>query len=181
MTELFLAGFIDGLKALGVNLPSLLAQIVNFSILLVVLYLLAYKPALKLLDERRRRIKEGLDASEEAKQRLSDTEKEVQAELDRARKEGQELIGQAQQISARIQSEARDQAREEADQILARARSEIQMEMATAVSGLRKQFVDLTVTAAERVIGRSLDNKSHQELIEKTLEESSLSGKGNTK
>ena len=180
MAELFLAGIGDGLSALGINLPSLLAQIINFSLLLVILYLLAYKPALRLLDERRRRIQEGLNASEEAKQRLADTEKEVEAEIGRARKEGQELIGQAQQISARIQDEARQNAREEADQLLVRARNEIQMERDSAISGLRREFADLTITAAERVIGRSLDRQSHQQLIEDTLEESNLSIKGDS-
>jgi len=53
MEPLYLAGIVDGLKSLGINLPSLLAQLINFTILLVVLYLLAYKPLLKILDERR--------------------------------------------------------------------------------------------------------------------------------
>lgn len=176
MTELFLAGFVDGLKALGINVPSLLAQIVNFSLLLVILYILAYKPALRLLDQRRRRIQEGLAASDEAKRKLADTERTVEEEMLRARNEGQELIEQAKQIALRIQEEAHQNAREEADRLLSRARDEIQVERDSAISGLRREFADLTVTAAERVIGESLDRESHKRLIDRTLEESVLSG-----
>jgi F-type H+-transporting ATPase subunit b len=103
MEPLYLAGIVEGLKTLGINLPSLLAQLINFTILLVVLYLLAYKPLLKYLDERRRRIQEGLEASEQAKQRLARAEEDVTAQMERARQEGQTLIGQAQQVAARIQ------------------------------------------------------------------------------
>jgi len=80
MEPLYLAGIVDGLKSLGINLPSLLAQIINFTILLVVLYLLAYKPLLKILDERRRRIQEGLESAEQAKERLARAEDEVAAQ-----------------------------------------------------------------------------------------------------
>src|SRR4030067_963748 len=121
MELLYLAGIVDGLKSLGINLPSLLAQLINFTILLVVLYLLAYKPLLKIRDERRRRIQEGLEASEQAKERLARAEEEVATQMERSRQEGQALIGQAQQVSARIQEEARQQARADAEAILTRA------------------------------------------------------------
>lgn len=171
MEPILLAGFVDGLKALGINLPSLLAQLINFTLLLAVLYLLAYKPLLRVLDERKKRVQEGLEASEEAKRRLAEAEQQSAAELDRARQEGQALIGQTQQISARVQEEARQQARAEADQLLERARGEIQLERDSAIAQLRREFADLTITAAERVIRRSLDQDAHRQLIEEVLAE----------
>ena len=171
MEPVFLAGIADGLKALGINLPSLLAQLINFFLLLGVLYLVAYKPLLRIMDERRRRIQEGIDASEEAKRRLAETEREVQAELERARREGQVLVAQAQQIATRVQEEGQEQARREAEQLLARARGEIQLERDNAIAELRREFADLTVRAAERVIRRSLDRDAHRQLIEEVLAE----------
>jgi F-type H+-transporting ATPase subunit b len=131
-----------------------------------------------MLDERRRRIQEGLDASEEAKQRLAATETESAAELEKARQDGQAVIGQAQQMSSRIQEEARQSARAEAETLLERARSEIQLERDAAIADLRREFADLTITAAERVIRRSLDAKAHQELIEEVLAEAPQGGDG---
>src|SRR3990170_4587503 len=154
-----------GIGALGINLPSLIAQLINFTILLIVLGWAFKRFLFPLLDERRKRIEEGLDASEEAKRRLAETESETAARLEKARQEGQELIGQAQQMSARIQAEARQTARTEAETLLERARGEIQLERDAAIADLRKEFADLTITAAERVIRRSLDRKAHSELI----------------
>lgn len=165
-----------GIGALGINLPSLLAQLINFTLLLVLLSVLAYKPLLRVLDERKKRIQEGLDAAEESKRRLSDTEKAVAEELAKAREEGQALIGQAQQMSSRIQEEGRTQARVETEQLLERARSESQMERDGAIAVLRREFADLTITAAERVIRRSLDEDTHRQLIEEVLAEAPQGG-----
>ncbi len=167
-----------GIGALGINLPSLIAQLINFTILLIVLGWAFKRFLFPLLDERRRRIQEGLDASEEAKRRLAETEKDVAVELDKARHDGQTLIVQAQQMSGRLQDEARQAARRDAEALLERARSEIQLERDAAIADLRREFADLTVTAAERVIRRSLDRKAHRELIEEVLAEAPQSGEG---
>ena len=167
-----------GISALGINLPSLLAQLINFTLLLVLLTVLAYKPLLRVLDERKKRIQQGLEASEEAQRRLAQTEQEVARELDKSRQEGQTLIAQAQQMSARIQEEGRQQARAESEQLLLRARSEIQMERDSAIAELRKEFADLTIRAAERVIKRSLDRQAHRQLIDEVLAEAPQSGDG---
>ncbi len=158
-----------GIGALGFNLPALVAQLINFGLLLVVFSVLLYKPLLKVLDERKKRIQEGLEASDEAKRRLSQTEQEVATELEKARQEGQALIGQAQQMSSRIHEEARQTARAEAEQLLERARGEIQLERDAAIADLRREFAGLTISAAERVIKRSLDPQAHRELIQEVL------------
>src|SRR3989304_2560199 len=88
-----------GIGALGLNAPSLIAQLINFAILFLVLGWAFKRFLFPLLDERRRRIQEGLDASEEAKRRLSETEKEGAGELDKARQGGPALIGQGQPMS----------------------------------------------------------------------------------
>jgi len=178
MEPIFLGGFVGGLKALGINLPSLLAQLINFTLLLILLSIFAYRPAMRLLDERRRRIQEGLEAAEQAKQRAAQAGLEVQAQLERARQEGQAVIGQAQQIASRIQEEAHQQARQDAEALLTRARSEIQLERDSAIAELRREFAGLTIEAAEKVIGQSLDRQAHRRLIEEVLAKSTLGGDG---
>ncbi len=167
-----------GIGALGFNLPSLIAQLINFTILLVLVGWASKRFLFPLLDERRKRIQEGLDASDEAKRRLSETETESAAELDKARQEGQRLIGEAQQASARVQEEARQSARTEAETLLERARSEIQLERDAAIADLRREFAGLTIAAAERVIRRSLDPQAHRQLIEEVLAEAPGGGDG---
>jgi len=159
----------EGIGALGINLPGLLAQLINFGILLVLFTYVFKKFLFPMMDERKRRIEEGLAASEEAKQRLSQTESEIAGEIAKARQEAQGLIAQAQQVSTRIQEEARVSARAEGEQLLERARAEIQLERDGAIADLRREFADLTVTAAEKVIRRSLDRDAHKDLIEQVL------------
>src|SRR5689334_22959529 len=117
-----------GIADLGINLPVLIAQLVNFTILLVVLRLVLWGPVTKMLDERRERIRESLSAADQAKASVAESERRVQEQVEAGRREAQALIAQAQEISNRIQADARTQAQADADATLARARNEIQLE-----------------------------------------------------
>ena len=163
-------------EALGLNLPQLIAQIANFAVLLLILRLTLYKPILKMLDERKQKIAEGLNAAEIARAEASQAQANIQAQLDAARKDGQDIVAGAQTIAQRIQSEAREQSARDRETALERARSEIQLERDRAIAELRGEFADLTVTAAERVIRQSLDRTAHQRIIDETLAESSFTG-----
>lgn len=163
-----------GIADLGINLPVLIAQIVNFTILLVVLRLVAWGPLTKMLEERRVRIAESLSAADQAKAQAAESERQIQDQVEASRREGQALVAQAQEISARIQAEARTQAQADADAMLGRARNEIQLERDQAIADLRKEFADLTIAAAEKVINQSLDRGQHRRLIDEALAQSSF-------
>ena len=162
----------QAVEALGINLPQLIAQIANFFLLLVILRLTLYKPILKMLDERKAKIAEGLNAADTARAEAAQAQANMQSQLDAARKEGQELVANAQGIAVRIQAEAREQSNRDREAALARAQAEIQLERDRAIADLRAEFADITVTAAERVIGQSLDRGAHQRIIDETLAES---------
>jgi F-type H+-transporting ATPase subunit b len=163
-----------GIADLGINLPVLLGQLLSFILLLVVLRLFVYKPVLAMLDERRERIREGLTAAERGQAQAVEASQEAQRQIEAARQEGQGIVAQAQQVSQRIQEDARQQAIVQQEAMLERARNEIQLERDAAISELRKEFADLTIAAAEKVIGQSLDRNAHQRLIEQALAESSF-------
>ncbi len=163
-------------EALGLNLPQLIAQVVNFFILLAILRMVAYKPILKMLDERKQKIAEGLNAAEIARAEAASAQANIQAQLDAARKEGQEIVANAQGIATRIQTEAREQSARDREAALERARTEIQLERDRAIADLRGEFADITVRAAEKVINQSLDRQAHQRVIDETLAESNFSG-----
>lgn len=163
-----------GIADLGINAPVLIAQLVNFTLLLVLLRVVAWGPLMKMLDERKERIAESLSAAEQMKVKAAESERVVADQMEASRREGQALITQAQDIASRIQTDARTQAQTDAEAILARARNEIQLERDTAISDLRKEFADLTIAAAEKVINSSLDRNAHQRLINEALAESSF-------
>ncbi len=168
----------EGLANLGINLPILVAQIVNVAILLGLLYLVAYKPVMRMLDERSRRIKESMEQADAIKEQAARAEEEVKKQLEAASRKGQERITQAVQVGEEVKQKAQQEARQEAETLIARARTEIQRERDGAVDELRKEFADLTILAAGKVIDRSLDKKAHRQLIDKVLKESTTLKKG---
>jgi F-type H+-transporting ATPase subunit b len=170
--------FFLGITDLGINVPVLVAQTVNFIALLIVLRLLVYKPILNMLDERRRRIAEGLAAAESSREREVEANRAAQEQIDAARREGQAIVQQAQQVAQRLQEEARASTQTQAEAMLERARGEIQLERDNAISELRREFAGLTITAAEKVIGQSLDPAAHQRLIHEALAESTFRASG---
>jgi F-type H+-transporting ATPase subunit b len=163
-----------GITDLGINLPVLVGQLFSFTFLLLVLNAFVYKPILKMLDERRERISEGLNAAQRGQEQAAEASREAQEQIAEARREGQTIVANAQQVAQRLQEEGRVQALAQQEQMLERAQREIQLERDNAIAELRREFADLTIAAAEKVIGQSLDPAAHQRLIEEALADSSF-------
>lgn len=165
-------------EGLGFHLPSLIVYGVNFLLLLGILYAFAYKPILRTLDDRRERIRDGLEAADRVRQEAAQQREELQQQMEASRQESQQVMVQAREAAERYRQEQMQRAEEEAQNYLARARAEIQQERDQAVEEVRRQFADLTILAAERVIERSLDRQAHQDLIDRVLEESGINSQG---
>jgi len=159
------------LEALGINLGLLVSQIFNFTLLAVLLYFVAYKPILRMLDERSARIKKGLEDADQASRRAAEMEQEFEKRMAEARKEGQEVIAQATQLSERTRQEFLDTAREEARALVEKAKGEIDRERELAMAELRQQVADLSLAISEKVIGATLDEKRQRQLIADFLEQ----------
>ena len=160
------------MEGLGINLPALIVFVVNFTILFVVLYLFAYKPIVKMLSERQTRIRESMEQAEKIRQDTARSEEEIKAHLEQAHKDGQGVIAQATQIGERLKEEAKQGARQEAESLIAKARSEIQRERDKSTEELRAEFADIAILAAEKVINETLDKKKHKKIIDEVLKES---------
>ena len=159
---------------LGLNLAGLITHFVSFGLLLALLIVLFYKPLQRVLDERRRRIEEGLRASEAAQEAAEEASTEARAQVQIGREEAQRLVAQAQEIGQRLEAEARAGALVQAERLIERARQEIEQERDQAVQQLRNEFADLAISAAERVIGQALTRDDHQRIISEVLADSSV-------
>jgi len=157
---------------LGLTLPNFIGQLINFLILLGVLTFFGYKPIRKMLDERSNRIKKSMEHAEAARQEYERARVEVEKHINKARDEGQAIVGQSEQAGEKIKEEARQEARKEAQAIVEKTRKELERERDKAINELRKEFVDTAILAAEKVISETLDKEKHRSLIEKTLKES---------
>lgn len=157
---------------LGLDLATFVGQLVSFLLLLGLLVYFGYKPIRKMLDERENRIRESMEQAEATKQEYERAKVAVQEQVSKARQEGQAVISQATQIGDRLKEEAKEEARKEAQAIVDRTRVELERERDKAIDGLRREFVDTAILAAEKVINEALDKEKHRKLIEEALEES---------
>jgi F-type H+-transporting ATPase subunit b len=163
-----------GFASLGVNLPLLVVFIINFIVLFILLRLFLYKPVLKMLDERAQRTKEGMELAEATKKEFEQAKGEVQKQIENGRQEAQAIIAQALQTGERLKEESRAEAAKQAQGIIDRTKAELETERDKIVGDLRREFVELSVLAAEKVIKETLDREKHRKLIEETLQQSTV-------
>jgi F-type H+-transporting ATPase subunit b len=161
-----------GFASLGINLPLLVVFIINFIVLFVLLRIFLYKPVMKMLDERAQRTKEGMELAEATKKEYEQAKGEVQKQIEKGRQETQAIIAQAMQVGERLKEESRQEAAKQAQTIIDRTRTELETERDKIVEDLRREFVDISIAAAEKVIKETLDREKHRKLIEETLRES---------
>ena len=159
-----------GVTELGVNLPSLVAYLVNFILLLGILGVFAYKPLMRMLDERTERIRESLEAADLARQEAATAQEAIQEQITEARRESQRIMDQTREAAERFRTEEMEKARQAAEAFAERAKADIARERDTALQEVRASFGDLAITAAERVIRSSLDRTAHENLIAQVLD-----------
>ncbi|HVP81006.1 MAG TPA: F0F1 ATP synthase subunit B [Thermodesulfobacteriota bacterium] len=161
-----------GFASLGINPALLVVFIINFIILFVLLRLFLYAPVMKVLDERAKRTREAMELADATKKEFEQAKEEVQRQIEKGRQEGQAIIAQALQTGERLREESRAEATKQAQVLIDRARSELEAERDKIVGDLRREFVDISIAAAEKVIKETLDKERHRKLIEETLQES---------
>jgi F-type H+-transporting ATPase subunit b len=152
----------------GVNGPHLIAQTISFGLVCVVLYMLAYKPILQMLDTRRKLIASGLANAEKIKAELANIEIQRQDVLAAANADGQRLIEGARAAAVRLQAEETARASAAGEQILQRARDAAARERAMMHAEIRRDVGRLVVQATANVTGKILTADDHQRLAEET-------------
>ena len=152
----------------GVDWPHLIAQTVSFGIVCVVLYALAYKPILRVLEARRQQIASGLANADKIKAELTRIEAERLEVLAKADAEGKRLIEEARVAAARVQAEETRKATSAAEQILVRAREAAERDRARMLAELRHEVGRLVVQTTATVTGKVLTPEDHRRLAEET-------------
>ncbi len=154
---------------LGLKGDVFLAQLVNFLIILFVLWRWAYKPIVAMLEAREKRIAEGLANADAAGVRLKDIEKEHAAALGAARVEAAAFLQDAHKLAEDKRAETLEKARAEVNKLVADARKNIADERVEAEKQLKKEITALVVSTAELVLKDKIDAKTDASLAEKTL------------
>ena len=144
---------------------TMFAQFVVFFILAGFTMKFVWPPLMKALDDRRKRIAEGLAAAEKAKLELAEADKRVAYELGKTRAENQARLGEAEKQGMMLIEEAKKQAEAERARILADARTEAEQQMQRAREALREQVAALAVKGAEQILRREVNAEVHADLL----------------
>ena len=148
------------------NLNSTLwAQFVVFFILATFTMKFVWPPLMKALDERARKIADGLAAADKGKEAMAAAEKRVVAELASARDEGQKRVGEAEKRALGIIEEAKKTASEEAARIIAAAKDDAEQQVNRAREELRGEVATLAVKGAEQILKREVNAAAHADLL----------------
>lgn len=153
------------MEALGINLGYLIVQILGISFLLVLLGGFVYKPMLRVLDERKARIAKGLEDARQASIARENADVEAKRILDEARAEATNIRREAVVAAEGAAKDVEHKAREDAKVILANAQTEATEERNRILADLRGQVAAISIAAANKLVGESLDEKRQRQLI----------------
>lgn len=153
-----------------INGGLIIWTLVIFGILLVILAKTAWPAILRQVEEREARIREQIQAAEQANADAQKLLAEYQGQLAAARSEAQELLAQARTAGEKLQGELVSKGRTEQEELLQRARREIALERDRALAELRHEAVELSIAAASKVIGRNLDTDADRKLVREYLD-----------
>ena len=142
-----------------------------FFLVLFVLYRFAWKPILRLLEEREARIRKSLEDAEEARRLLEETINRQKDVLEQAHGEAIDIIQKARESAQNVAMEIEKRAMHEAERTIEGAKNAIENERERAVKELRKEAASLAVTAAGRLIRENLDDERNRKLVDAYIRE----------
>lgn len=161
----------SGIGALGFDGQAFLIQLITFLLAFWVLQRYAFKPILKIMNERRKTIESGVKLGEQMQREQAELEEKIEQMLHEARQEADGIISNAQDAGRQAIREAEDKAKEKANGILAEADARIEQETQRARKALEKELVTLVAEATEAVLGEKVDASKDAQLIDRALKE----------
>ena len=156
----------------GISLPFILAQALSFCVVAFVLWKFAFKPVLATLDERQRKISDGLDYAEQMKAKLADANAQAAAQLKAAQVEANKIVDEARKAAKELSERETTAATERANALVSKAQQAIELEHKKMLADAQKEIARLVVATTERVLAKKLsdaDRASYNEAAAREL------------
>jgi len=157
------------LDKLGIDWKLFIAQIVNFTIVLFVLYRYAYKPVLDMLDKRAKMIARSVDEAKKAETSINEAEKMREELVLKARTESKKIITEAKGIIAKEKENSLLSAKAESERIVKSGLKTVEQERESAKAQLEKEMTNLLVSGLEKVAGKALTANDQKRIIEESI------------
>lgn len=148
------------------NLPTFLVQLLNFFILLTALKMILYEPMLKAISDRQAKVQGTLSEAESVNAQAQSLKKEYEAKLAAAQQEASAIVQQATQNGEKQRTEIIDEAKQEAQHLLEKGRTELSRERQQALAEIQGRVVNLSVDMAARLFKESLTADQHKKLVD---------------
>lgn len=145
---------------------TLIGQMITFALLVWFTMKYVWPPLMQALDERKKKIAEGLAAAEKGQHEMELAEKRATGLLREAKDQASDIVGRAQKRAGDVVEESKQNARQEGERIVLAARAEIDREVQKAKEGLRQQVAELAMRAAEQILRQEVDRTRHQAIID---------------
>ncbi len=158
-------------EVLGLNWKLFIAQLINFSIVLFVLWKWAFKPLGKKLQERTEKIEKSLKDAQEIAEQREKAEKFRISEMEKAGKDADKLIANAETAAAALKDKIVGEAKSQAEKMLEQVKKQSEHEKEKMLKEFKEQAAEIVVSVAEKIILSKLDSKSDAALVKKSIEE----------
>lgn len=158
-------------SALGIDWKLLVEQAIAFLILVLILAKFVYPALMKAVDDRREQVEAASREAKEAEEALAKAEEKVADLLADARKEADDMLTRTHQEANSLIADAEDKAKKRAEQIVADARTQLDVDVRKAREALKKDTVELVALATEKIVGEKLDATKDSHLIKTALQE----------
>ena len=152
-----------------INLFWVLVSAINFLLLLAIIWMFAFKPLAKTLDDRKAAIEQGLKDAEQARKDRENAEAERVATIGEARREANDILARAQKVAQETRDADIAATRDELERMRVRATTEIEAEKTRAIADLRTEVADLALAAAGRVVGETMTDDRSRRLVQEFL------------
>jgi F-type H+-transporting ATPase subunit b len=151
---------------LGLNLGYLIFQILNFTILVILLYAWAYKPIMNMMDKRKKTIAQGLEDARVASEARSNAEEEAAKIIAEAQNKANQVVRESTERAEAAALEIRAASEAEATKEREAALADVEAERDRMLGDLRSQIASLAIAAAQKLVGDALDEKRQHSLID---------------
>lgn len=156
---------------LGINVKLLLAQAVNFLLVLFLLNHFVFKKLLVFLEERKKRIEQGIIMREKAERELQRTLEARHREMEQARKEAEGLVAEAKASAKESGQQIIGEAKSREERMLVQAKEQAQREKATMIGEAKEEIQAKAILFAEKILERTLVKKDEERMVKEALKE----------
>lgn len=156
---------------LGIDWKILIAQIVNFTILLLVLRAFVYRPLLELLEKRRSMVTKSVEDAKNAEELLADIEKTRWEAMEKIKVQSVKILDEASKKAEEIKAQITDTARKEADMMFAQAKLQMQQEKERMMQQMQQEIAEMVIAVSQKILQREFSDADMKRVLQEATQE----------